>query len=770
MNTSIKSYYRNIKKQKLIYGITIGGFAISLAVLVMIVAYIIEEKNVDKHFSNIDQMYRIKQDGGNAQIPKRMYQPILDAAPEIDKLCMLGSTSVLYEYNNEKKWAKAVATNEAFIDIFSVDIKQGATKDLLKAKTDVLITEGFAKRVFGDKNPLGEILEFGNEEKKEVRAIIADPVESSSLKYDVIFNLDQELFVSTRGYNNATYKMLDAVFLLNSGASSAETEAKITEILKSYEGYNETLLNVQPFKDVYFDLKGDNDQFNHANLNMIKLLSWIAIIILVLAVFNYINLTTALNSERHKEICIRKTTGARRETIFSQFLTESYLSCFIALLLAVGFAIIISPLFKDLFGREINIFDALQNPQILFAVLLISVVIGGLTGALPALAASRYNAIDLLQRKVLLKNSNVRGVFNTIQLTVTLSLIIALSIITKQINFVKTKDVGFNKEYLLEVRLQGKTNDRADVIKENLLKYPDIIDVTATFGRPFAIYSSSSGSWEKDSVEYEIDNLSVMSSDTSFLSTFGLEIVKGRNFRLTDKDKNVCIINKKIYDYLQLDDISESDVFGSKIVGVVKDFHFKDMHQELGFIQLKYNPDNLSHLNIRISGNDIPGTLKEIKTTLREFEPNLNFEPQFYNDWINTMYRKEENQAKAVVIYAVIALLLSSLGLLGLARFSAIRRTKEIGVRKVNGAKVREILAMLNSSFVKWILIAFIIACPMAWYVMNQWLESFAYKTTLSWWVFVLAGVLVMGVSLLTVSWQSWRAATRNPVESLRYE
>ncbi|MCG6189812.1 ABC transporter permease [Maribellus maritimus] len=770
MSTSIKSYFRNFKKHKLIYGITIGGFAISLAVLVMIVSYIIEEKNVDKHFPNIDYMYRIKQADGNAQIPERMYQPILNAAPEIEKLCLLEATSVLYEYNSEKKWAKAVATNGEFIDIFSVDVIQGTTKDLLKAKTDVLITEGFAQRVFGDKNPLGEILEFGNNEKKEVRAIIADPLESSSLKYDVIFNLDQELFGSTRGFNEVTYKMLNAVFLLSSGTGSAETEAKIMEILKPYEGYDETLLNVQPFKDIYFDLKGDNDLFNHANLNMIKLLSWIAIIILVLAVFNYINLTTALNSERHKEICIRKTTGAKRETIFSQFLSESYLSCFIALLLAVGFAIIISPLFKDLFGREVNIFEALQNPQILLAVILIFVVIGGLTGALPALAASKYNAIDLLQRKVLLRNSNVRGVFNTIQLTVTLSLIIALSIITKQINFVKTKDVGFNKEFLLEVRLQGKTSDKAAVIKEKLLKYPNITDVTATHGRPFAIYSTSSGSWKKDSVEYEIDNLSVMNSDTSFLSAFGLEIVKGRNFRLTDKGQNVCIINKKTYDYLQLDDIDESEVFGSKIVGVVKDFHFKDMHQELGFIQLKYDPDNLSNLNIRISGNDIPGTLHVIKNTLKEFEPNLNFEPRFYDEWINTMYRKEENQAKAIVIYAVIALLLSSLGLLGLARFSAIRRTKEIGVRKVNGAKVREILVMLNSGFVKWVVIAFVIACPVAWYSMNRWLESFAYKTTLSWWVFVLSGILVLGISLLTVSWQSWWAATRNPVEALRYE
>jgi putative ABC transport system permease protein len=368
----------------------------------------------------------------------------------------------------------------------------------------------------------------------------------------------------------------------------------------------------------------------------------------------------------------------------------------------------------------------------------------------------------------LLKNSNVRGVFNTIQLTVTLCLIIALTIITKQINYVKTKDVGFNKEYLLEVRLEGKTNKRAAAIKENLLKYPNIINVTATHGTPFAIYSSSSGSWKNDSVEYKMENVAQMNADTSFLSTFGLKLIMGRNFRPTDKD--VCIINEKTYNYLQLKGIESKTIWGSKIIGVVKDFHFKDMHKELGFIRIGYNPDFVSHLNIRISGNDIPGTLKVIKSSLKEFEPNLSFEPRFYDDWINTMYQKEEKQAKAIIIYAVIALLLSSLGLMGLARFSAIRRTKEIGVRKVNGAKVREILAMLNSGFVKWVVFAFVIACPVAYYAMNQWLESFAYKTTLSWWIFALAGIFVLGITLLTVSWQSWRAATRNPVESLRYE
>jgi len=242
----------------------------------------------------------------------------------------------------------------------------------------------------------------------------------------------------------------------------------------------------------------------------------------------------------------------------------------------------------------------------------------------------------------------------------------------------------------------------------------------------------------------------------------------GRNFRPTDK--NVCIINEKTYHYLQLDDIQNKTIWGSKIIGVVQDFHFKNMHRELGFIQLRYDPDAVSHLNIRISGNDVPETLNVIKKTLKEFEPALNFEPRFYEDWINNMYQKEERQAKAIIIYAVIALLLSCLGLLGLARFSAIRRTKEIGIRKVNGAKVREILALLNSGFVKWVVIALIIACPFAFYTMNRWLESFAYKTSLSWWVFVSAGFLVLGISLLTVSFQSYKAATKNPIESLRYE
>ncbi|HKJ78970.1 MAG TPA: ABC transporter permease, partial [Prolixibacteraceae bacterium] len=549
---NLKIYIRNFKRQKLIYGITIGGFAISLAVLVAISSYILEEKSVDTHLPNIDRMYRIKQADQNSSIPKRIYQKILDNTPEIENLTLLRKNGTLYEYDTKKEYLSYITTDEKFLDIFSIQIIQGEREGLLQAKTDVLITEEFAKRVFGDENPIGEIIEFGNEENKRVKAIIANPLKSSSLKYDVIFNLDQKINQSYRGYNQERYYMYDAVFTLRAGANPADVEKKITDILQIYEGYEKTTLKIQPFKDVYFDTSGDNDSYSHANLGMIKLLSWIAFVILTLAVLNYINLTTAFNNERHREICIRKTSGARNITIFQQFIGESFLSFGIALILAAGLAILFSPLFNELFGRTVNISEALKTSEMLMVLILIFLFVGTISGLVPAFIVSKFNPIDLLQRKIKLRNSGIRGTYNTIQIAVSLSLIISLIVITKQIKYVKTKDVGFDKELLLEVGLQGRTNQKANSIKEELLNYPQILNVSGTHGRPFGTYASSSGSWKHDSVEYKIDGLINMNTDTSFLSTFGLKLIRGRNFRPTDK--NVCIINQKTYEHLRLDE------------------------------------------------------------------------------------------------------------------------------------------------------------------------------------------------------------------------
>ncbi|MFV0268151.1 MAG: ABC transporter permease [Draconibacterium sp.] len=768
MYSIFKSYFRNFRKQKLIYSIAIGGFAISLAVLVLIVSFIIEERSVDKHYPNLANMYRIKQTDGNVQVPKRIYENVLASAPEIENMCMLNRNGTLYEYNNKKDGVTVLAANENFLDVFSVEVVEGQKEGLLLAKTDVLITEQFAQKVFGKKNPVGEMIEFGNKEQKTVKAVVANPLKTSSLKYDVIFNLEQSIWQSYMGYNQEKYYLHDMVFVLHDAASQLEVESKIKDILKPYEGYEDAELAVQPFKEIYFDKGSNGDSYEHANIDMIRLLAIIAIIILVLAILNYVNLSTAFNNERFKEICIKKISGARTQTIFYQFVGESYIAFFIAITLSLVIASFLSPVFKELFNREIDLYEALKQPTLLFAIVVIFLVVGLISGFVPAFAVSKFNPVDLLQRKMRLKNSGFRGAYNTIQISVTVVLIICLIVIDKQIQYIKTKDVGFDKELLLEVALQGKTNGKTGVIKERLLNNPQIVSASGTHGLPFSTYASGSGGWTCDSVEYEIEQLISMNTDTSFLSTFRLNLVLGRNFRPTDK--TACIINKKTYDYLQLGTIEGKEIWGKKIVGVVEDFHFKKMHEELGFIQLNYIPEQVSHLNIRIAGNNIQETLQYIQNTLKEFEPSMTFNLRFYDDWINSMYQKEEKQAKAIKIYSLIALFLSCLGLLGMAEFSSVKRTKEIGIRKVNGAKISEILTMLNKDFVKWVAIAFVLATPVAYFAMNKWLENFAYKTTLSWWIFALAGLLALGIALLTVSWQSWKAATRNPVEALRYE
>ncbi|HYX07800.1 MAG TPA: FtsX-like permease family protein, partial [Bacteroidales bacterium] len=689
-------------------------------------------------------------------------------APEIENLCLINENGVFYEYNKEKRYTRALCTNSALLNIFSVKILSGERKKLLENKEDLLVTESFAKKVFGNEDPVGKVLEFGNDEKKIVKAVIADPGKLSSLKYDIIFNPEQQLFKSIRGYNEENYVMFSSVLLLNSQADPELTAQKIADILKPFEGYKETGLLMQPFKEVYFDLSANNDSFSHANLNMIRLLTWISLIILLLAIVNYINLSTSLNNERYKEICIRKTSGARKSTIIIQFLQESYLSCLIAIILAVFISVLISGYFTEVFGREINILEALKSPRIILAVIVIFICTGGLTGIIPALIVAKYNPVDLMRRKIKLNNSNVRDIFSTIQLITTLVLIISLGVITKQIKFIKAMDPGFEKSYLLAVRLEGKTTDKSNIIKDELLKSPDIIDISGTHGIPFAIYGSSSGSWKEDSVEYKVEDLSWIDTDTSFVSAFGLQLLAGRNFRRTDQ--NVVIINESLYEYLNYNGFEGRKIFGKQIIGIVKDFHFKDMHKKIGFLGLSYASNGYSHLNFRIRNYDIPTTLGKIKDALHEFEPMMTFDPVFYDNWVNTFYHKEEQQAKAVKIFALIALLLSCMGILGLAKFTAIRRTKEIGIRKVNGAKIKEVMIMLNKDFVKWVVIAVVIACPVAWYAMDRWLQNFAYKTDMSWWIFALAGMLAMAIALLTVSWQSWRAAGRNPVEALRYE
>jgi putative ABC transport system permease protein len=339
-------------------------------------------------------------------------------------------------------------------------------------------------------------------------------------------------------------------------------------------------------------------------------------------------------------------------------------------------------------------------------------------------------------------------------------------VITRQVKYAKNLDFGFETEQLIKIPVHWKAADKVDVLKERLNSFPGVESSCFTHGTPGGIYSYSQS--DEQNKTNELGKVSNISSDYSFVETFGLKILEGRNFYEGDKN-NVCLINKTAMQQAGWESFEGKQMFGFEVVGLLNDFHYESLYNKIGALMVT-NQRDVSHFNIRIRPENMSHTLLDIEKGFKEVLPDYEFSFQFYDDYLDSMYQQEEKRADSIRVIVIIAILISCVGLIGLVEFSTKRRIKEIGIRKVNGARISEIMAMLNKDFVKWVAIAFVIATPIAYYTMNKWLESFAYKTELSWWIFALAGLLALGIALLTVSFQSWKAATRNPVEALRYE
>ena len=494
-----------------------------------------------------------------------------------------------------------------------------------------------------------------------------------------------------------------------------------------------------------------------------------AIIVLILAIINYINIASASNKARFKEVCIRKTSGAQGKSIIVQFLSESYIACVISLAFGLILLVFFSSAFDNIFGKDFNLSYALKHSHIILILPIIILFVGGISGIIPAIAASFYNPIELVQQKSKLKKIGARGIFNTIQFIVAISLIICLMLIQKQLKYIKTKDFGFDKEYLLTLRL-GDLDKHISAIRDILYDNPNILQVCASEGRPFEISRSGSTTIRLDGQEYKSGYLKFLKTDWNFLKTFDIPITYGRDFKKSDK--NVCLINENFLKEMGFKSIDNLTIGKLKVIGVFKDIHYEKLHNDIGKLLVTYEANNTEHdeLNVRISSANIHETIEYMESVFKSFDPHFMFYYEFYDDFIDQLYEQEEKQAKTVKIFAFLAIFLSCLGLYGMVEFSCKQKIKEIGIRKVNGAKNLEILSMLNTGFVKWIVISFIFSCPIAWYVMRKWLENFAYKTEISWWIFGLSGIIVLVISFFTVSWQTFQTARRNPIESLRYE
>jgi len=760
---TLKIYYRTLTRNKVFSLISIGGFSLSLAVVVLLLSFIRSEKQYDRSIPEVGQIYRILSDDHSSYIPEQTRDKLLSEFPQIAAATKLlfGNSPVLYKEQNYD--IRVIHSDSGFFQVFSLPIISGQREGLFRDPHQAVLTQSGARKIFGDANPIGEILNVSHEHDVEVVAVVQDFPEKSSLKGEMFCSADLRMQYSlTSTGDKEAY--LYTIFLKFHPAYGPEVfqdtlTALIHPFMDWYEGRKYLL---QPFEDAYFDISTQWDGLSHANVKLLNLLGWLSLIILLLSVFNYINLTIAQSTSRLHELGVKQVFGAGRPWLIRQFIREAFFQVALALVLAFILAIFLRPVLGGILGKEIDLWMIFKDPLAIILVLAGLPVVATVSGIYPAVVILSLQPREMLFKQVGLarRSFDIRRLLTILQFTVLVALMISVITLVKQLRYVQDKDLGYSTELLIRMMVHYQIKDKVPAMMEDISSLAVVKNCCASMGTPGAIWSSSS------------DNklaTSHISADFRFLETFELDLMYGRNF-FPAESTEVCLINESLLSDLGgWDSAEHRQVFGQQVVGVFKDFHFKDLYTPMGNLQIRNEPD-VAHLVIRFYPGDIARALASVEEVFEKHAPGFAFNYEFYDEWMQAKYMQEEKRAESIRLLSVVAILLSCMGLFGMAQYTTRRRVREIGIRKVNGATEGQVLWMLNLSFLKWIIPGIIAGIPLGWYFMQKWLSGFAYKTRLDWWIFGLAALVALIVAILTVSWQSWRAARRNPVKALRYE
>jgi len=772
----IKLAVRNLLKNKLYSFLIIGGFAIGFTASILIGLFYNAEKNVDRHFADYKNIYRLYDAKNNKSGLDYKLNPVLaENYPEIKKTCPLGFSyyPITVKDPETKDYIRmeyVVSTNNSFFDVFSVKVLSSLEKQPFSQQNSAVITESVAKKLFGDKNPLGRTIsqEFFS---ATVTAVMEDLPKNSSFRAEMLLNSENKDFQMAQECNNGVcIYPVEHVLLLKNGVQPDDLAKNLNASIKQFNTTTDSLA-LQKLSDIYLStiVLGWSDDHFKGNAKMLLIFLAIGILIILLSSINYLNYTVSMQYAKMKEIGINKTNGAEKIHLLADSLIEVSLGIFIALILSVFLVALLLPSTGVLFGKEIHLTDV-NFYQLLPVIAAVVAGIVLLNSLAPIYILSKFNISDFLSggRKRTGKQWGKQAML-IFQLTTSIALIAVVMLIFKQLQFVKHHDLGFNKEHLVRMELPFKFQNQK-ALKNEVAKLPFVNGSALSNGYPGHINMSMGSGVEGD--EFSVKCIFV---SEDFLKTFGIYITEGRDFLSGDKDR-ACLMNEAAlmrfgWDSVEGKKYKNGREGGYDVVGVVNNFNVQSLHSEMTPVALLYEPDReFNTLSLRLMPGNISQQIAELKKVWKSLLPEDPMEFAFYDTQFQAMYEKEDKLAKSITFFSIIALVLTCMGILGQIFMISLNRTKEIGVRKVNGATISEIMAMLNKDFVKWVVIAFVIATPLAWFAMNKWLENFAYKTELSWWIFALAGLLALGIALLTVSWQSWKAATRNPVEALRYE
>jgi putative ABC transport system permease protein len=795
--------FRNLWRHKAFTAINIIGLAMGMATCLLIVLFVLHELSYDRYHANASRMYRMsmhvrlgEKDIKYAYASEPAGPALLRDYPGVEAITRLRDDGAFLVTNGHDTFKEehVAFVDSNFFSFFSIPLLKGNKASVLIEPKTLVITETTARKYFGQSDPIGKTLSMGDLGVFRVTGVCQD-VPSNTHFHNDLFGSFQSVNQGVKWMASGAHTYL----LLRDGYSIRQVEAQSQKFLSKYMASeireflgidlpeflrkgNRIGFDFQPLTSIHLYSDLDDELEANGDINYVYIFSAIALVILLLACINFMNLSTAGSAGRSKEVGIRKVLGSVKTQLVSQFLAESVLLTFLALLLALGLVFLLLPGFNALAGKPFTP-GAIVNGRILSGAVLASLVIGLLAGSYPAFVLSSFKPITVLNGKMQasLRSGWLRNTLVTGQFVVSIGIIIATIVANQQLRFMQNKKVGFDKEQVLVLHDTRVLGSKLNAFKTELAKLTPVVRVSLAGFLPAGISrQSQDGILIKDGSRTGTYLSKSYLIDEDYLPTLGMRLVQGRNFsKAFPSDSSAVLINEaavRAYGFRipigkQLSttgDGSEGSKNTYTVVGVVKDFHFESMRQRISPLVMFYGGDN-SQLALRIQTDDLPKLLTIIEQRWKA-ETGTPFVYSFLNERFNTMYQSEQRIGQLFGVFAGLAVLISCLGLLGLAAFTTQQRTKEIGVRKVLGASVASIIKLLLTNYLKLILIAMVIASPIAGYIMSQWLGDFAYRIDLSWWVFALAGGLAISVAILTVSYQAIKAALMNPVKSLRSE
>jgi len=799
--------WRSLSRQKMYSSIKIGGFALGIATCLLIALFIRDESSYDRHYANTERIFRVIKSidyGEGLERGVWFESPFANALkndfPEVEKSGRLNASELFGAGGNEIRRADQMESyyeegfvymDQELLEILELPMLYGSREHALAEPNSIVISKSKADKYFPNEDPVGKLMVLNNDAGStyKIGGVMEDFPSNSHLRYDFLITLtDREFWKGEKDFwwatNYPTY------VLLRPDADPHDFEKKIVSVVKKYNlpEWNKRGMvaaekiassikfELQPISDIHLKSDGINDIAARSSIRYVWLFGAIATFILLIAAINFINLSTAKSANRAKEVGLRKVVGSVRSNLVKQFLTESLLFSLVSFVVGISMTLFLLPYFNTLAGKSIEFPWAEWQ---IFPILLAGLIVVGIAAGLyPSFYLSSFQPIQVLKGHLSKgsKSSSLRSTLVVFQFATSIVLIVGTIVIYRQMNYMLDKKVGFDKDQVLLIQGTNSLKNQAETFKNEMLALSDVQSVSYADYLPIqGSKRNGNGFWKEGEVKTEeAVGGQLWRVDYDYVKTMGMKIVEGRDFSVkVASDANAVLINQKMAKRLfQGSAVGKKITNGNEpqtIIGIVEDFHFETMKEEIAplCMAIGYNSNIAS---VRVTGSDMSNLLKSIETTWKKFLPHQPIRYTFLDESFELMYKDVQRMGRILITFSALAIIVACLGLFALSAFMVEQRGKEISIRLVLGASVKSIFQLLTQNFVKLILVSFVIAAPIAWYLMDKWLQDYQYKTDLTWEVFVIAGGLSVAIALLTISYQAIRAALVSPVNNLRTE